>query len=42
MNASKMLLKAEKKSSQVKKEGLAIAFAVKYFHHFIYRRHLTI
>ena len=37
-----MLSKAEKNYSQIEKEGLAIIFAVKEFHQFIYRRHFTV
>ncbi len=40
--ASHTLNPAEKKYSHLEKEGLAIIFAVKKFHHYIYERHFTI
>ena len=40
--ASQTLNPAEKKYSQLEKEGLAIFFAVKKFHHYIYGRHFII
>ena len=40
--ASRTLNPAEKKHSQLEKEGLAIIFAVKKFLHFIYGRHFII
>ena len=40
--ASRSLAPAEKKYSQLEKEGLAIVFAVKHFHHYLYGRHFTI
>ncbi len=39
---SQTLNPAEKKYSQLEKEGLAIIFAVKKFHHYIYGRHFII
>ena len=42
MFASRTLSKAEKNYSQIQKEGLAIIFAGKTFHQFIYGRHFTI
>ena len=40
--ASRTLNPAEKKYSQLEKEGLAIIFAVKKFHHYIYGHHFII
>ena len=40
--ASRTLNPAEKKYSQLEKEGLAIIFAVKKCHHYIYGRHFII
>ena len=40
--ASQTLNPAEKKYFQLEKEGLAIIFAVKKFHHYIYGRHFII
>ena len=40
--ASSSLAPAEKKYSQLEKEGLAIVFAVKRFHQFVYGRSFTI
>ncbi len=39
---SRTLSLAEKKYSQLKKEGLAIIFAVKKFHNYIYGQHFTL
>ena len=39
---SRPLNPAEKKYSQLEKEGLAIIFAAKKFHHYIYGRHFII
>ena len=39
---SRSLAPAEKKYSQLEKEGLAIVFAVKRFHQFVYGRSFTI
>ena len=41
MYISSTLSKTEKNYSQIEKEGVAIIFAVKKFHQFIYGRHFT-
>ena len=40
--ASRTMSTAEKKYSQLDKEGLAMVYAVKKFHQFLYGRHFTI